>query len=86
MEDLLMILLAFVIGYMFNNMCAKRVEGWGECKNTFAGCASAACEGPGHADQCDDWQTGFRNKPLTCKQGITYRETKGRFGDPYECQ
>lgn len=27
MDDLLMILLAFVIGYMFKNMCVKRVEG-----------------------------------------------------------
>ena len=85
MDYLLMILLAFVIGYMFKNMCRKRVEGYGECTHTLKGCASAACQGIGHDDQCDDWQNHLRDKPLKCKQGMTYHNYGARAGDPYEC-
>jgi len=86
MDNLLMILLGFVIVYMFLNMCGKRVEGWGECKSSLSGCASEACEGMGHDDQCDDWQTVFRGSPLTCQFGISYHNSKGRTGNPYECR
>ena len=86
MDNLLMILLGFVIVYMILNMCGKRVEGWGECTSTASGCASEACEGIGHGDQCDDWQNYFRDEPLACKSGISYINTGGREGNPYECR
>ncbi len=86
MDNLLMILLGFVIVYMFKNMCGKRVEGWGECKSTIGGCASEACEGPSHGDQCDDGWDFLRDEPLTCQLGISYHNTGGRAGNPYECR
>ena len=86
MDNWLMILLAFVIGYLFKNMCGKRVEGYGECTSFPHSCAAEACEGPGHDDQCNDWQQFLRDKKLTCQPGLLYMNNDGRVGDPYECR
>ena len=79
MDNWLMILLAFVIGYMFKNMCGKRVEGYGECRDWITGCAGEHCETD--ADCQDRWNSGFfsRDRPLECRMGINnYMECLSR--------
>ena len=71
MDNWLMILLAFLIGYMFKNMCGKRVEGYGECRHSLLGCAGEHCQ---NDDDClDNYNSGWlfkRDKPLECRMGI----------------
>lgn len=81
MDNLLMILLGFVIVYMFKNMCGKRVEGWGTACGDFW-CDGASCNTLGSTEECRDHSID----DLTCQLGISYHNTGGRAGNRLECR
>jgi len=73
-NELLMIVLAFVVGYMasgmMKQMCGGRlVEGYGECETSVSGCSGSPCRTA--ADCVDRWNSGFfsRDHPLACRGG-----------------
>ena len=73
-NELLMIVLAFVVGYMASGMMKSMcggglVEGYGECRTSWTGCGGSACR---TADDCvDRWNSGVfsRDNPLACRGG-----------------